>query len=572
MKPVLVCEILGFALLTAFLEVLSVWILRSLFLVCLGQSNPIAKFLQLLPGVFSRNPGVNLVLMMLFGTFLYILVKNLVLVALWRTMLHRLANEMSDIAWRLYEHYLCAPYAVHAARSWTSLQHKLNVISTQIFNRLVFPSLLTLSELFVLAGIMTFLMIKAPVITILLVIWLGGTMLIFRGKVMENSRSAGKKRNASAERVLRLTHESLGNFKSIKLWARENFFVGLFRRNSLDLAHDIAEDRFMVQLPRFVFEPVLIGGLVALYLILIYRHASAARTFGDLTLYAAAAVRLLPAAQRVIGQIHLLAYDHGTLDEIASDFEAPMESLPERSQTAPFPPFEHALSLEDVSVTYPQGQAVLRGVSLEIERGEKIAITGKTGAGKTTVLNVILGLVRPTAGRILLDGKETAPLVRMRQSSMAYVQQDAFLLDASIADNVAFAVATRDVDYPRVWEALRCAHLADTVRKFPTGLESRIGENGIGLSGGERQRLALARAFYQNPSFLVLDEATSQLDVATEDAILTDLIERHPEITLIMVTHRTSTAARFSRCLRIKDGVVLETRSGKSERVAAMGD
>ena len=563
LKPALAAELLGFVVFSAFLEVVSVWLLRSLFLVCLGQSSPIAALLKRLPVVLAHDAAITVLLLMLLGTFLFILVKNVIFAFVWRAVLRRLANEQAHAAWRLFEHYLRVPFAAHTKRSWSILQRNLSAVSSQLFLRLVFPTLQTFSECLVLAGIFLFLMIKAPTITVLLAVWLGGAMVAFRMRAVRASRAAGKGRDRSVERMLRLSREFMGDFKSIKLWAREDYFAGLYRNEASTLARHLADDRFMTQLPRFVFEPVLIGGLLVLYLILIGSHASQARTLGDLTLYAAAAVRILPAAQRVIGQMHLLAFDHANLAAIIADFEQPAENLPERPEHDDAAPFEQSITFDHVSFRHPGAAPVLQDVSVTINRGEKVAIVGKTGAGKTSFLNILLGFTQPTSGRVLLDGGEVAPLTRFRQTRVAYVQQDVFLLDASVAENIAFASTIEDIDAARLWDALCLAHLDLTVRSFPDGLDTKIGENGIALSGGERQRLALARAFYQNPALLVLDEATSQIDVTTEMNILTDLLERQPGITLVMVTHRPTVAERFASYLRIENGAVREVVSAR---------
>ncbi len=211
--PALAADVLVFTLLSASLEVLSVWILRNLLLACLSQPNPIAKALAALPPFLPGNGATNILLMMLVGTFLFILVKNAVLALLWRATLRSLASATSSAAWRLFERYLRAPYAVHATRSLSTLQHNLNLIGNQIFGRLVFPSLLALSEIFVLTGILIFLLIKAPTVTVLLALWLAGTMVIFRIKSARTSRLAGKNRDTDSQRILRLTHDSFASCK-----------------------------------------------------------------------------------------------------------------------------------------------------------------------------------------------------------------------------------------------------------------------------------------------------------------------------------------------------------------------
>ncbi|MDR3525668.1 MAG: ABC transporter ATP-binding protein, partial [Rhizomicrobium sp.] len=221
-------------------------------------------------------------------------------------------------------------------------------------------------------------------------------------------------------------------------------------------------------------------------------------------------------------------------------------------------PFEDCLQLDAVGLVYPGGARVLCAVDLTIEAGAKIAIVGKTGAGKTSLVNLILGFVEPSEGRILYDGKAGRPLARLRCSATAYVQQEPFLLDTTVLENIAFAAKAESIDEAKVWEALRRARIDDMVRSLPEGLGTRLGENGIRFSGGERQRIALARAFYRQPLFLVLDEATSQLDTATEHDIIDDLLHHRPDMTVLMVTHRPAVARQFHRVLCVESRAVAE--------------
>lgn len=557
-KPRLAAALLGFVFLCGVLEVISVWALRSLFMICLGQSIPFTDFLQRLPIGFLVNTRQHLLVTMLVGVFLFITLKNLLLVALWRKALLRLAHEQAAVACRLFERYLHAPYAAHATRSWASLNYNISAASNQLFIRLVFPALLAASELLVLCGILVYLMYRAPIITVLLVLWLGLAAQLFRLLVVKVSRRAGKERNRTAESITRLSHETMSDFRSIKLSAAEDHFVDIFRDNARTLGRHLATDRLMIQLPRFVFEPILIGGLGVLFALLFLTHASHQAVYGALTLYAAAAVRILPAVQRLLAQIHLIAFDRSILTTIAADIAQPVEDFPPCEGGRHHAPFERELRLDGVGLAYPGVAPVLRQLNLTIRPGDKIAVVGTTGVGKTSLVNLLLGFVRPSEGRILYDDDDAPPLAKLRCSAVAYVQQDPFLLDTTVLENIAFAAATDSIDEDRIWDALRRAGIDRMVRQLPNGLNTRVGENGIRFSGGERQRLALARAFYQDPAFLILDEATSQLDTATEQMILDDLFDNHAEITIVMVTHRQAAARHFHRCFRVENRTIAE--------------
>jgi ABC-type multidrug transport system fused ATPase/permease subunit len=281
--------------------------------------------------------------------------------------------------------------------------------------------------------------------------------------------------------------------------------------------------------------------------------ASAATIVVDLSVFAAAGLRLLPAANRSIGLLHTLAFYRADLDEVRAEMSLPVEQLAPRPAASLPPPFQHAVRLEGIEARYVDGTGpVLHDVDLQIASGEKVAVVGGSGSGKSTLLNVLLGFVPASAGRVLFDGIEDRPLARFRRSAVAFVPQTILLLDDTVLANILFGLDAADEE--RIWKCLHIADFADRVRRMPEGLLARVGEDGVKLSGGERQRLALARALYQQPAFLVLDEATSQIDIRTEHLILERLFAAMPDLTLVMATHRTESAAFFSRRIVIEGG------------------
>jgi ABC-type bacteriocin/lantibiotic exporter with double-glycine peptidase domain len=244
------------------------------------------------------------------------------------------------------------------------------------------------------------------------------------------------------------------------------------------------------------------------------------------------------------------------LEAIWHDLAQATEPRIDRPDGPLAPAFEREIRLSDISLCYrSQAVPVLRNTTLQIIRGDRIAIAGSTGSGKTSLLNILLGLVPPDSGAVLIDGQQRHPLLHFRQRSIAFVPQDVAMLDDTIMSNVLFG--SENYDEKRLWQSLELAALDTKVRDLPQGIHTMTGENGIKLSGGERQRLALARALYQRPTLLVLDEATSQLDLETEHSVLDSIVRHIPDLTIVMVTHRMDNARIFPRRYRLSNATLV---------------
>jgi ABC-type multidrug transport system fused ATPase/permease subunit len=487
----------------------------------------------------------------LFGlTFALFLVKAVAL-GLWtRRLVQQLAREESELGSRLFDRYLRRPFLQE--RSKIELRHNLDFASRQLFSQMMFPGLLMFSEIVVLVAIGLFLLIETPVVTVALGIWTVAISMYFRSSVAQRGRSAGMQTRKTARRMSRTSHDAFNELVSIRLQARERFFVERFRRESMRHSHALATDKFYQQLPKYLTETLFAGSLFVWFIALLGTGLSQIAIVSTLTLYASAALRCLPALQRCISQFHIAIVNSVELSVVLQDLEAKIEmALPERPAGRLPRAIGHSIALRDVTIAYAAGAPVLRDISLSIRAGEKVAVGGATGSGKTTLLNIMLGLLSPGGGEVLIDGARIDVLAHFRTSSAAYVPQEVYLLDGTVAENVAFGVDAETIDRARARHVLEIVRLTDRLGK--DGLDSKVGENGFVLSGGERQRLGLARALYEQPTLLVLDEATSQLDPVTEAAILDRLLDFR-DMTLVFVTHRAGIMHRFDRCIRLRDG------------------
>ena len=549
-----------FALVTAALEAVSIWVLRNLLLQLIAGRSSLSELFHLMPAPIRHRLEPHIILITLLGAVIFFVIKNAAQLGMWYGALKKLSDDQADYSKKLFEHYLQVPFVRHMNHSQAESQFNLDAAKGQLAN-LYIPVLIATSECMVIAAIVLYLLVRAPRTTLVIGLWLCGAALVFRYKLSDSARNPSITLRLRGQYLSRLSTEVLRNFKTVKIWGLESFFGNLYRSASATYASEFAKSRLTLQMPRLVLEPIVLVSVLLFYLTLVSLGARQAMLVSDLTLYAVAAMRLVPSVQRLMNQLRLIALHHVDVEQIAMEFADPPEILPAPPLSTSEAPFERNMALESICLRYGDAEPILQNVSLTVSRGEKIVILGVSGTGKTSLLNVMLGLIEPQQGRITLDGVETRPLLRFRQTSVAFVPQDIGLLNSSVADNVAFGRPVGDVDEDRLWAALQKAGLAAAVRDMPGGLQAQLGENGIRISGGEKQRLSLARALFREPSLLILDESTSQLDSVTEAAILDELF-REPGLTVIAATHRLATVSRFDRSFEIVGGCLQETVRG----------
>jgi ATP-binding cassette, subfamily B, bacterial PglK len=276
-----------------------------------------------------------------------------------------------------------------------------------------------------------------------------------------------------------------------------------------------------------------------------------------LGLFAAAAFRLMPSINRILNAGQSLRFGLPVINTLHSELRE-FEVLPAPVRR-PLEPFAETIELADVTYTYPNAiRPALHAVSLMIRRGDCVGFVGTSGAGKSTLVDILLGLLAPSGGSVRIDGEDVQKSMRNWQDQLGYVPQSIYLTDDTLARNVAFGLADAQIDTEAVWRALGAAQLAEFVRSLPDGLQTTVGERGIRLSGGQRQRIGIARALYHDPAVLVLDEATSSLDGATERGVMEAVSALTGSKTIIIVAHRLSTVAHCTKLFRLERGLITD--------------
>ncbi|HVM38981.1 MAG TPA: ABC transporter ATP-binding protein [Sphingomicrobium sp.] len=368
-----------------------------------------------------------------------------------------------------------------------------------------------------------------------------------------NSRNSAR---AYDER-LKLLQESLGGIRDVIIDHSQRVHIEAFRAVDRRFTEARTSTTFIAAAPRFIVEAAGMVVIAALALALTARAGALAPAVPILGAMALGAMRLLPFLQQLYLSWSGLAGHRDVVAHVLALLRLPVPDAPDGDEAAPPLPFTDSIRFEAVTFFYPNARApALRDVNLTIPRGSRIALMGRSGSGKSTFGDLLMGLLEPTEGRIMVDDAVlTGDTRRAWRRSIAHVPQSIFLADASVARNIAFGIAPDQINHERMAEAVRIAQFEEVVEALPEGLETLIGEGGVRLSGGQRQRLGLARAIYKDAPVLVLDEATNALDAATESAVLAALDEFAARgRTVLIITHRPSTVAGCDRIIRLEAG------------------
>ncbi len=480
-----------------------------------------------------------------------LVLKNGLIVITGRLEARLLADSMRTTFERLLRGYLGAPLATRGSHHAAELSHTATDAIDVAFRKVLTPAASFLTEVFVVGALLAAIVSRAAVAGVLAIAVLGAALGATLLATQRAVASAGRRRDSLQARLLRDLGDVLRGAAEIQALGREEPVA----REVLD-RYDVyvASHRTLAAVgavSRPAVELVFAAGLLVASLA--YPATSRASLVPLLGLVAYAAFRIIPAANRAVFFVNEVRASAPAVERIRADLIRFPASAPPVA-CRPLEPFGDRLVLEDVTVR-PDGTRApaLDGVSLEVRRGEVLAVVGPTGAGKSTLLLVLAGLRTPDSGRVLLDGAPVSPAHRRR---VAWVPQSPFLSDDTLRRNVAFGLPDREIDDGRVAAAIEASRLGDFVRNLPEGLETRAGEAGALLSGGERQRLAVARALYAEPEILLLDEPTSALDVATEGELMETLAALAPARTIVVVSHRQAAVERADRIVHLESGRV----------------
>ena len=462
-----------------------------------------------------------------------------------------------SIGERLLETYLRQPYSFYLNRHSSDLAKNILSEVDQLVAHVFKPAFEVLAYSFVVAMLVTLLLIVDPKLALTIGLVIGGVYLLVFLTVKGVLGRIGRERVHANRLRFGTAGEALAGIKDIKLFGREHAYLARFRTPSRLFAEYQATNLTLSAVPKYVIEAVAFGGLLLLSLFLMSTTDGVGDVLPVLGLYAFAGYRLLPAAQYIYAGCANLRFGVAAIDAVFDDLElrASMAEISSDVTERLIP--TNAIEMIDVTFTYPNAsEAAVTNMNLTIPVGTSVGLVGTTGAGKTTMVDLILGLLHPTSGRIAVDGFEIDEFRRRSwQKSLGYVPQNIFMIDASVSENIAFGVPQQHVDTMAVEQCARLAQVHDfVVTALPLGYETKIGERGVRLSGGQRQRIGIARALYHDPAVLVFDEATSALDIATEKSVMSAIHAIKGSKTVILIAHRITTVRECDMIVLLDHG------------------
>jgi len=450
----------------------------------------------------------------------------------------------------IFKTNLYIPYKVCAKNNSAEIMQSITA-ETYDISKAVYNFLMLLSEIFTVTlvyAVIVFLNWKMTLIITTLLLFMILFLLSFLTKM---SSIQGKKKVASGKKINRTLKETLGNIKYVKLKGNEEEILRIYD-NAIEIntRSDLIND-VMGIIPKGILESVGFSFLIAVVVYIVWIYHNASMVIPVISMYALALYRILPSIHRILQDINNIIYYEKTTDSVYDFINQPVEK-----EGNDFIEFKHSIRLDDIHFNYLTGGEIISGISLEINKGEKVAFTGESGSGKSTLIDIITGIHKPLSGKVYIDNTLLDNgNIRSWRKKIGYIPQNIYLFDGTVAENVAFGSV---FDEEKIKIALVKANIWSFLNQRE-GINTLVGDGGIQLSGGQQQRIGIARALYDDPEVLVLDEATSALDTETEQKIMDEIYNVSANKTLIVIAHRLSTVERCDRKIHIENGMIAES-------------
>ncbi len=469
------------------------------------------------------------------------------------------------ISHRLMRSYMQAPYIFHLQKNTAVLLRNIAQEINVLISNVITNFLKVTREVVMALGILIFLFVVEPLITLAIIslsVLGAGTFILFNKKKV---KEYGLEEQECRSQMIKALNQGLGGIKDARVLNREEELIEKFRVQAHRSTQLKAYIRFVQQVPRPVFETTAVLGMLLVAGLLVWQNRPMSAIIPILALFGFATVRLMPSIQKIVSMYTKLRYNLASLDPIYGDIkklEYDNARFNDDRKRKDKLKFENEIRIQNLSYHYPgSDEQAIDKISLTIAKGEAVAFVGSSGAGKTTIVDIILGLFEPDEGEIYVDGTNIQDNLSAWQKNVGYIPQTIYLADETLRANVAFGVPEAEIDDNKILEAIKLAQLEMLLERLPNGLDTIIGENGTRLSGGQRQRLGIARALYHDPKVLVMDEATSALDNITEKQIINAIEALREDHTLIMIAHRLTTVKNCDKLYFMEQGSIVQEGS-----------
>lgn len=499
------------------------------------------------------------ILLLLIAMIIIYIIKNLYLTMMYHFQFKFTYNNQRRLALRLMTCYMNQDYLFHLSRNTSELQRNVMTDVNQFFSTILnfiqlFAELITC--LFLVLGLMSVDFWT----TFGVVLVIGLFVLMFYVWFRKSLGRLGRKFRQEQGQLIKWIQQSFGGIKEVKVMSREAFFLRNYDESYRKVSIVQRKQSIMQLLPKPVLETISICGILSVLAVRTAMGADLSQFIPTLSLFAIAAFRLLPAFNRITAELGSIMFTKASVNAVYEDLKEVEQLLKEKeieNKDSLELQIQEKISIQDVSFKYPNTeQFVLDHIVFEIPARKSVALIGPSGAGKTTLADVILGVLKPETGTITVDGVDVFEHMHSWHKLLGYIPQTIYLMDDTIRNNVTFGIPESEVDEEQVWTALREAQLETFVQGLEKGLDTVVGERGVRLSGGQRQRIGIARALYSNPQILVLDEATSALDNETETAVMEAIDSLQGNKTMIIIAHRLTTIRNCDFIYEVSNGKI----------------
>ena len=545
----------------SFLELLGVAVFQPFVNIIMMpdsiQENPyLARIYQM----FGCSTTESFLTVVAVGIIVIYVVKNVYLWIEQNLILKFTYGVQQKLSTRLLTTYLAEPYTFHLNKNIAELQRSMQE-DTGLFTQVLMHTLQLIAEVVVCVVLGVYLFSVSNSITVVIVGLLILCVVLFTKLTKRFTEELGKESQLYKGKLYQWVNQSLGGVKEVKVLNREDFFISSYRDYYTLYIKGVRINRLLSISPKYMVEAVCMTGLlIAIILKLNFGHGELDTFIPQLATFAVAAFRLLPSVGRINEHVNNILYAVPSVDLIYGDLKG-IEDYQESEgeEEGKEWSFEHEITAKHITYAYPNTDTnVLEDANCVIPKGKTVAFIGSSGAGKTTMADIILGLLAPQRGKILVDDIDVFKNLTMWHHQIGYIPQVIYLSDDTIRNNIAFGIHEDQIDEEAVKTALKKAQLAEFVDTLPDGLDTIVGDRGVRLSGGQRQRIGIARALYHDPEILVLDEATSALDNETETAVMEAIESLQGSKTMIIIAHRLTTIQNADIIYEVGDGKVTE--------------
>ncbi len=542
----------------AFIEAIGIGLILPLLNV-LADNEFLTKHADIAKIVFSMgiDNHIKFVYFLIFVLIIWYIIKNFYTYTLLKKQVNFSISLQKKYAYKLLNLYLRRPYIYSLEQNSAVLIRNIQSSLSYVFNTLLYSSLFLITELMTVFMIWLMLLyVDAFVATVVIGI-LAVIMYVFISKFKAKVSERGKIQNKNIAEYTKWLNQSLGAVKETKILCKENYFLNQFISAYNNYANSVQYYNVISQMPRFFIEALVTIGLLLLIVYKLMIGENVVQIVSLLGVLSLAAFRLMPSVNRILNLSTTIRYQSPTFLALKQDLIDADNLINNNKNIINISKmqFNHKIEIDNVEFYYPGNhKIILHKVSFTIPKGKFIGIVGSSGAGKTTFVDILLGLLEPTAGKISVDGVDIFSNIRSWQANLAYVPQSIYLIDGTIKENIALGVAEKEIDDNLIDKVLHMAELYDFVYSQQDNINTNVGERGVKLSGGQRQRIGIARALYQQPEVLILDEATSALDNETEKSITDTILKLKGEITIIAIAHRTSTLGQCDFKVKFENG------------------